>query len=490
MTSRAQVMAIATTCFAGFGGFLYGYDTGYISGVKEMPYFKLKFGDTIDAAGAIALSSGRNSVITSIMSVGTFCGALGAYSVGDFFGRRYGIIFFLGLFSIGIACQTAATSYASVVVGRVFAGFGVGGTSCLVPMYQAECAPKGIRGAIVGGYQWVRNLALGFEVFLYLASVLTVPSPPGNHYRTPDLVVNATQDFNNASAYRIPIGVQFIWAAILGVGLLFLPESPRWLIMKDRELEARKCISRIISHPLDSPEVDEEYAEIHANLLHERSVGQTSYLDCFRNGEGRNALRVWSGIGIQALQQLTGINFIFYYGIATAVVNVGCTPFGLYLIERVGRRPLLMYGAFGMAVSQFIVAIVGTVCDDTNMPAQRTLVGFVCIFVGHFAITWGIGAWVVTSEIYPLAIRGKAMSMSTASNWLLNFAIGYATPYLGLSLEQVDILYRNSSMIGSNAYRMKILAEDIHDEGVESEKHHKAVGLEVDHVDDVKTTVA
>jgi len=173
---------------------------------------------------------------------------------------------------------------------------------------------------------------------------------------------------------------------------------------------------------------------------------------------------------------------------------------GIFLVDRMGRRSLLLIGAAGMAVCQLIVAIVGYTTMTTDLAGQKVLVAFVCIYIGFFAATWGPLAWVVTSEIYPTAIRAKAMSMSTASNWLLNFAIGYATPYLvnsgpgdaglhtnvffvwggfcvlcffftffciaetrGLSLEQVDLLYRNSSIIGSNAYRRKILAENLHD---------------------------
>lgn len=126
-------MAIAVTCYAGFGGFLFGY----ISGVKTMKGWLAVLGNTIDANGGKWITSGRDSITTSIMSVETFVGSLLVFSVGDVVGRRFGIIVFLMLFAIGIACQTGATDFSTFVVGRVFAGRGVGGTSCLVPMYQA-----------------------------------------------------------------------------------------------------------------------------------------------------------------------------------------------------------------------------------------------------------------------------------------------------------------------------------------------------------------
>merc|ERR1712093_51907 len=190
----SKAMAIAMSCFAAFGGFLYGYDTGNISGVKEMPYFLEQFGDaTGDPANPYVLPSGRDSLIT--------------YPVGDFLGRRYGIMAFLVLFSIGVACQTGGTTLPTFVVGRVFAGLGVGGTSCLVPMYQSECAPKSIRGAIVGAYQWMITIGL------LIAAV----------------VVDQTKNRNDLGSYAIPIGIQFAWAIILATGLALLPESPRFL---------------------------------------------------------------------------------------------------------------------------------------------------------------------------------------------------------------------------------------------------------------------
>ncbi|GAA6062675.1 hypothetical protein JCM10212_002498 [Sporobolomyces blumeae] len=509
--SKISPLAVGMAAFASFGGFLYGYDTGYISGVKEMPYFLTLFGKQ-QADGTYALTSAQNSLITSILSAGTFFGALGAYPAGDFLGRRFGIIAYLFLFAIGVALQTGASSLAVFTVGRVFAGLGVGGTSCLVPVYQAEVAPKSIRGGLVACYQWMITIGL------LIAAV----------------IVNATKNRPNKSCYQIPIGLQFCWFAILLVGLLILPESPRYLLMKGRDEKARRSLARILKADPDSQEVNEELAEVAANLHHERANGSSSYIDCFRSGPGRNALRTWTGIGLQALQQLTGINFIFYYGtsffansginrpflitIATNVVNVGMTVPGIWAVDKLGRRSLLLYGAFGMAVSQIIVAAVGDGVSVDNKAGQKVLVAFV---FAHFAATWGPLAWVVTSEIYPQTTRGKQMSMSTASNWLLNFGIGYATPYLvdkapgsaglqsnvfwiwggfcvicfifvylfipetkGLSLEQVDILYRNSSIRKSNQFRRKILAENLHDEDKDAYNIPKNQGA-VDHKEKV-----
>jgi SP family sugar:H+ symporter-like MFS transporter len=240
-------------------------------------------------------------------------------------------------------------------------------------------------------------------------------------------------------------------------------------VKKGRDEKARHALSRLLSADANSDEVNAEFADILANLEFEKDIGQTSYIDCFRPGPGKNLLRTLTGISLQAWQQLTGelpsrytrvdisliivpsfllsgINFIFYYGttffksagisdpflisVATNVVNVGMTIPCILGADKVGRRRLLLIGAAGMCVCEYIVAIVGVTVSTDNLAGQRVLIAFVCIYIAFFASTWGPIAWVVTGEIYPLAIRAKAMSLSTASNWLWNFGIGYATPYL------------------------------------------------------------
>ncbi|KAG0152433.1 hypothetical protein CROQUDRAFT_649835 [Cronartium quercuum f. sp. fusiforme G11] len=489
-STKAKLVGISMALFAAFGGFLYGYDTGYIAGTKEMEFWLKLFGDP-DGKGGFVLSTANDSLVTAILSVGTFVGALLAYPFGDILGRRWGVIASCGVFCIGVILQTVSTTVPVFAVGRVFAGLGVGLTSCLVPMYQSECAPKWIRGAVVACYQWAITIGL------LIAAV----------------VVNATKDMPNHSCYRIPIALQFIWAFILSFGLYCLPESPKYLILKGREKEARSSLGRLLSLPIDSEQVSREYDEVNDALMIEREIGAGSYADCFKTGKGRYRLRTLTGMAIQALQQLTGINFIIYYGtsffknsgiqnaftitIIINLVNVVTTIPGIWAVDRSGRRPLLLGGAAVMCVCQFIIPILGLTLPASNISGQRALIALVCIYIAGFAATWGPIAWVVTGEIYPLGIRAKAMSLSTASNWALNFAIGYATPYLvdvgpgkaglganvfwiwgsccaicflftfffipetkGLSLEQVDELYQNSSILGSDRYRRQLLAAE------------------------------
>ncbi|KAG6902331.1 hypothetical protein C0995_001368 [Termitomyces sp. Mi166 len=481
----------STRPFSAFGGILFGYDTGVINGVKEMKDWLRTFGHPDpNAPSGYTISSANESLVVSILSAGTFFGALLGAPMADYVGRKWGIIVACLVFVIGVAMQTAATAIPLFVVGRVFAGLGVGLVSCLIPMYQSECSPKWIRGAIVSMYQWAITIGL------LVAAIVN----------------NFTQNRDNHSSYRIPIAIQFIWAAILSGGMLFLPESPRWLVKRGRDEDAAVSLSRVTGHKRTDPEVEVELEEIRANLQAELALGESSYLDCFRWTKNRIALRTLTGIFIQAWQQVSSINFIFYYGttffknsgisdpflisIATNIVNVFMTLPGMWGVERFGRRRLLLIGAAGMCICEFIVAIVGVTISVQNIAGQKVLIAFVCIYIAFFAATWGPIAWVITGEIFPLQVRAKAMSLSVASNWLWNFGIGYATPYLvnkqpgsagleakvffiwgstcfccivftyfcvpetkGLSLEQIDLMYQNTLPVNSLKYRRRLMAE-------------------------------
>jgi SP family sugar:H+ symporter-like MFS transporter len=488
---KNKFAGIMMTAFAAFGGILFGYDTGTINGIKDMDNWLRTFGKP-NAAGKYVITSSQESLVVSILSAGTFFGALLGAPAADYLGRKYGIILACLVFSGGVAMQTASTAIPLFVVGRVVAGLGVGLVSCLIPMYQSECAPKWIRGAVVGMYQWAITIGL------LLSAIFN----------------NATKNRPDHSAYRIPIAMQFIWAFVLAVGMLILPESPRWLIKRGREEDAARSLGRLLSLPSNDVVVERELDDIKTNLEQEQALGSSSYLDCFKPSKNKIAFRTLTGIFIQAWQQLTGINFIFYFGtsffrnsgisrpftatIITNVVNVVMTLPGIYGIERFGRRRLLLVGAAGMCVCEFLVAILGVTVPTSNLSGQKALVALVCIYIAFFASTWGPIAWVVTGEIFPLNVRAKAISLSVASNWLWNFGIGYATPFLvnvapgsaglqpkvffiwgstcfcciiftyfcvpetkGLSLEQIDVMYRNTTPIKSLAYRRQLIAGEV-----------------------------
>ncbi|CAN9198159.1 unnamed protein product [Alternaria alternata] len=430
VTVRGYLLCV----FAAFGGILFGYDSGYINGVLGMDYFKQQFGGPSASEKAYnghLYKTWEKSLIVSILSAGTFFGALTAGSIADWIGRRATIITGCAIFSLGVVLQVAASSVGVLIPGRLIAGFGIGFVSAVIILYMSEVAPKRFRGAIVSGYQFCITIGL------LLASV----------------VDNGTKDRMDSSAYRIPIGLQWLFATVLGVGLFLLPESPRWYVKKGRHEDTARALGTLRGQAANSGYVRDELNELIANHEYERHM-QAGWADCFRGGwkPSSNLRRVVLGMALQMMQQWTGVNFVFYYGstffktvgiqnaflvsMITTAVNVGSTPISFWTIEKFGRHALLIYGAVGMLVCEFSIAIVGTV-DEGSKAAGLCLIVFTCIYIFFFASIWGPGAWVLIGEIFPLPIRAKGVALSTASNWFWNFVIGFITPYM------VDETYGN-----------------------------------------------
>ena len=421
------VKAYLMCAFAAFGGIFFGYDSGYISGVMAMPYFVTLYTGKQPDDPDFNLPASDKSLITSILSLGTFLGAIIAGDVADFVGRRITIIIGCGIFCVGVALQVASSAIGLLVAGRCIAGLGVGFVSAIIILYMSEIAPKKVRGAIVSGYQFCITIGI------MLASCVDY----------------ATQNFTDASSYRIPIGIQLLWAVILAGGLFLLPETPRYFVKKGRIDRAGDVLARLRGQPRDSEYISQELAEIVANHEYEMQLIPSSsyigsWMNCFKGGLSKpssNLRRTILGTSLQMMQQWTGVNFIFYYGttfltdlktidnpfligMITTIVNVLSTPLSFWTIEKFGRRPLLIWGAAGMVVCQFIAAIVGTVSEDAAN--VKAMISFICIYIFFFATTWGPCAWVVIGEIFPLQIRSRGVGLSTASNWLWN-CVGFTS---------------------------------------------------------------
>ncbi|CDK28630.1 unnamed protein product [Kuraishia capsulata CBS 1993] len=431
ITFKAYMMC----AFAAFGGMLFGYDSGYISSVMGMDYVihMLTGKDKATTPSAeFVLPAWKKSLITSILSAGTFFGALLAGDFADWIGRRTTVIFGCLVYIVGVILQTASSDLGLLVAGRLVAGFGVGYVSATIIMYMSEIAPKKIRGALVSGYQFCVTIGM------LIASCVDY----------------GTQDRTDSGSYRIPIAIQFLWGLVLGGGLLFLPESPRFFIKKGNPTKAAHVLSRLRGEPEDSAFIQDELAEIIANHEYEQSLVPSetyfaSWAACFKGSirkPSSNLRRVILGTSMQMMQQWTGINFVFYFGttffqqlgtiknpflisLITTLVNVCSTPVSFYTMEKYGRRPLMIWGALGMLICEFLVAIIG-VTDGQNHKAVSAMISFICIYIFFFASTWGPGAWVVIGEIFPLPIRSRGVALSTASNWLWNCIIAVITPYM------------------------------------------------------------
>ncbi|KAI8816749.1 glucose transporter [Fimicolochytrium jonesii] len=430
MAKSVNTSTILICLFVSFGGFLFGYDTGLISGILEMRAFKDDFGP----GNGAQVASHIKSLLVSILSVGTFVGSLVAGMLADKFGRRIAIMQSAAVFIVGVCLQTAGHNLGLMLPGRLIAGMGVGLLSGLIPLYQAEAAPKHLRGTLVSTYQ--------------LAITIGILAAFG--------INQGTQNISGRASYRTPIGLQLFFASVLLIGMIFLPESPRNLLRQDKRDAALRALSRLRGRPPHDPLIVDEMQELESNLALEAQIGEAqSYADCFRgNAARRTHIAVW----IQMFQQLTGVNFVFYYGTTffkqagikqayltstiTGVVNVLSTIPALWWVERMGRRKLLILGSMIMLVAQLVVGVVGTARAPTLDPVTGDPIGnvdsnagivmivFECLFIFGFASSWGPAAWVVSSEIFPLRLRSKGVALATASNWFWNWALGFSTPYL------------------------------------------------------------
>ncbi|KAG9121975.1 hypothetical protein FRC07_001827 [Ceratobasidium sp. 392] len=502
---RRDVVSVGLLAFASLGGFILGFDTSVISGIKELPAWLQKFGYLNTETGKYALTTARESLVVSILSAGTFFGALTSGLIADGFGRKIGIIASCFVFSVGVAIQTGAPSYEAflaeqslvmvwVLCSRSFRYINLRGMYRLSivlfgPYVPPTSAHKSIRGAIITISQ------LSVTIGLLISAVVN----------------QSALKMLGARSWRVPVAIQIAFAGVLALGMVLLPESPRYYVKRGRMEDALHALSRLRQRSTTDPEVVGEFDDIVKGVEQDEARANSGYLDCFKQGNIKTRTRVLTGLGFLGVQQLTGINFIFYYGttfffkagisdpylisVLINVVNVAATFPAFILIDKVGRRPLLIWGALWMAICQLIIGAAGITISTSNATGQRVLVAFLFLYVAAYANTWGPVAWVVNAELYPLAVRAKAMSMTGATNWAVNFGIGYSVPYLinegpgnaglgvkvyfmwgslclfccvfayffipetkGLSLEQLDLLFLNSTPRTSTAYRNQLLA--------------------------------
>ena len=390
---RKERVLLLIAATAALCGLLFGYDTGVISGA--LLFVKKDF----------ALSSFLQGVVTSAVLAGAAVGAGYSGRLADRIGRRRTVIAVAILFFVTSLMTGLAPNVVWLVIGRVFSGVAIGICSFAGPLYISEISPAERRGALVSLNQLLITVGI---VVAYLTDYLFAY---GEHWRWMFIVAT------------VP-------AAALWIGMLVLPESPRWLANQGQYALARQVLERIRS----AEQADRELSAIEADT----GEGQTRWAELLAP-EYRPALIL--GIGLAIFQQITGINTIIYYAptifqlagfnsaaqsiLATAgvgVVNVLMTIVSLRLLDRVGRRPLLLTGIAGMIASLAALGFVFRAARDSATLGSLAVLS-VMIYVGSFAISLGPIFWLLISEIYPLRIRGAAMGIATMSNWSFNLLV-------------------------------------------------------------------
>jgi sugar porter (SP) family MFS transporter len=394
VTETLNPFVVASAAVAALGGFLFGFDTGIISGA--LLFIKQEFG----------LSAGLQQLVVGSLLLAAVVGALLGGPISDAWGRKKTLILAALIFGVGALVASFSPNLAVLVVARVLLGLAIGIASMIVPVYIAEIAPPRVRGALVSLQQFM--ITVGIMVS-YLVSYA----------------------FSGSGAWRWMLGVGMIPAAVLLVGMLPLPESPRWLLAKDRRQDALGVLRRI-RHEEHNPEA--ELAEIEA--VHKMQAG-VSYQDLFRPSV-RPALVV--GVGIAFINQMVGVNAVIYYAptilkdagfsssaaiLATTgvgILNMLVTLCALLLIDRVGRRPLLLIGISGVLLA-LIVLGAAYLLPGGPSGAGVLLVAGLLVYIASFAASLGIAIWLLNSEVYPLEVRGKGAAAGAFTHWVLDFVI-------------------------------------------------------------------
>lgn len=394
-SSNKQLFIYVVCGIGALTGFLFGFDSGVISGA--ILFIKQQF----------HLTAGGQELVISAVLGGAVVGAVFSGRLSDYFGRQRLLLVSAVVFVGGTFISAYAGSVSMLVWGRLLLGAAIGVTSSVAPVYLSELAPYEIRGALIALYQ----LAITLGIFV-------------------SYIIDYS--FSKSGAWHDMLGIGVIPAIILFVGLLFLPKSPRWLMAKGKEAKAEKVLEKL----RESHRVQAELNDIKSAIAEE---GRANWKLLFSRW-AMPALVV--AVGMAILQQLVGINTIIYYGptifniigfkgaegataaaIIIGVVNVGATFLGMYLIDKLGRRPLVIMGLVLMIVGHLILS--WTFHYQHGMPdvlRAFALLGMISFIVG-FAASLGIISWVLNAEVFPLKIRGLGSSMAATSNWIFNAVV-------------------------------------------------------------------
>ncbi|KAI6166041.1 general substrate transporter [Pisolithus thermaeus] len=462
-----NAFVLGVTCFATLGGFLFGYDQGVVSNVLAIESFGAAF-------PKIYMDSNLKGWFVSTLLLTAWFGSLLNGPVCDKIGRKRNIMGNIVIFLIGGALQTGATAERHLFIGRAIAGLAVGALTHVVPMYLAEISSANIRGALVALQQL--SITLGILISYWIAygtsHIGGTRCAPGVPYTGP--LLNGSPTFDpytdvpaggctgqKQASWRVPIGIQLFPALLLGLGMAFMPYSPRWLTERGRDDEALQSLSTLRRKPLDDPAVRYEFLEIKAELRYSREITALKYPNASKFQRTVNnyitLVSTWPkfkrlAVGCLTMfyQQFIGINAIIYYA-PTIFGQLGLNPnttsllaTGLYgilntlgtfpaivLLDSVGRRPLLMSGALGCCTALLIVgSLVAAFGNDWpgHPSAGRAAIAFVYFYGVNFAYSWAPIGWVLPSEVFPLYLRSTGISITTSCTWMSNFIIGLVSP--------------------------------------------------------------
>jgi SP family sugar:H+ symporter-like MFS transporter len=420
-------------CFAtAFSGFIFGWDVGSIGGITNFETFKEKFG-YLNNNNQWVMSSLIVGLIIAVFNAGCAVGGLTLSKTADKWGRKICLYLALVIYNTGVIIQETSSlsgKWYQFMIGRIITGLAIGASSVVAPMFISESAPISIRGAMVVLYQ----LMITFGILM------------GN-------ITNfgAKGHLSGNSQWIIPVSLCHAWSVLIFAGLFMMPESAVYYVTKNKHEKAKRSIAILNSASVDSEFVQSEFSKIVENQNHIINAKNGSAWHELFTGKPKNWKRLLIGVGVMVFQQFSGANYFFYYGtslfssvglsdsyitaIILGLVNFVSTFFGIYTVEKFGRKSSLLMGSVGMFICMFIYTCVGSFALSDGSGGEKTSVGavmivFTCIYIFFFATTWGPGAFVVVSELYNVRTRAMAMAVATSCNWLCNFLISLFTPYI------------------------------------------------------------
>ncbi|KAI6836683.1 general substrate transporter [Hortaea werneckii] len=420
MGMKGRNLSIMLSTVATCGFLLFGYDQGVMSGIISATDFNNYFPQTKGDATWQAF-------VTAIYEVGCLIGAIFQLNYGDRTGRRRAIMIGALIMIIGVVIQVTAFdgshATAQFIIGRTVTGVGNGINTSTIPTYQAECSKSANRGLLIcieGG-----TIAIGTMIAYWIDY--------GASYGPPGLT------------WRFPIAFQIVFGIFIIVGMLFLPESPRWLLTKDRHEEATTVLAALRGLPREDEEIKTQSGIIVDSIRVAGAVGgNTPYRSLLEGGKTQHFRRVLLGTSSQFFQQIGGCNAVIYYfpllfensigvshnlalllgGVNMIIYSIFATT-SWFLVEKVGRRKLFLAGSIGQCCSMILV--FACLIPGGTGPAKGAAVGFFT-YIAFFGATWLPLPWLYPAEINPIKTRAKANAVSTCSNWLWNFTVVMFTP--------------------------------------------------------------
>ncbi|KAG8626560.1 hypothetical protein KVT40_005505 [Elsinoe batatas] len=429
----------AIACIASMSAIAMGYDTAVIGGTMALDSFRRDYRLTGLSSSARDTLQGN---IVSTFQAGAFFGSLLAFPIGERYGRKLAVLVSSLVFLLGGTLMTAAQGNIGMIIGgRAIAGLGIGAVSMIVPIYISETSPPSVRGRLVGVFEIASQGGgmLGFWI----------------NYGVDRSISDAV-----AAQWIVPLGIQLLPGILLFVGIMFCPESPRWLARKDRWEQAEKTLVYLRTLPSHDPYIQNELADIRVQ------VEQRSTLKLSKKEMAKKALqkgtrnRLAIGLLLMACQNLTGVNIITYHSPrifeTLGITGTDTKLFATGFYGKVGRRKGLIYGVFIGSLPMWYIGGYVFKNDPATAAARGDIsrdgwgyLAMVCVYLYGFiyCATWQGITWVYCSEIFPLDIRLLCVALTTADQWFWSFLVSRTTPYMITSLGYGTYMFFGTLMV-------------------------------------------